>query len=257
MQLSKHNITPVPVVDYTLAAVQSPLLLATWKSKLKSHPDQDFAQYVTHGIEFGFRIGAKGVLQACSTPRNMPSATRHGDIVDAYLQDELAKGNMLGPFPPTSAPNIHINRIGVIPKKHQAGKWRIITDLSFPEENSVNDMIGPSLCSLSYITVQQVAQQAMLLGRGALLAKIDIKAAYRLVPVSPADRQWVSIKWNDQVYVDAMLPFGLRSTPKIFTAVADALEWCVAVQGVENVSHYLDDFTVMGPQTQRFVLEIY
>ena len=80
---------------------------------------------------------------------------------------ELAKNNMLGPQPFSwnSLPNIHINRIGVISKKYQVEKWRFITDLSFPEGNSVNDMIDPSLCSLPYTTVNQVAQEAMRLGR--------------------------------------------------------------------------------------------
>ena len=91
----------------------------------------------------------------------MGSALQNEKVVDAYLQDELAKNNMLGPFTLNSLPNIHINRIGVIPKKHQVGKWQLITDLSFPEGNSVNDMIDPALCSLSYITVNQVAQEAM------------------------------------------------------------------------------------------------
>ena len=44
-----------------------------------------------------------------------------------------------------------------------------------------------------------------------------------------------------------MLPFGLRSAPKIFTAVADALEWCIHQRGVDGIFHYLDDFLVMGP----------
>ena len=48
-------------------------------------------------------------------------------------------------------------------------------------------------------------------------------------------------------YVDAMLPFGLRSAPKIFTAVADAIEWCVRQRGVSYPEHYLDDFITYGP----------
>ena len=29
--------------------------------------------------------------------------------------------------------------------------------------------------------------------------------------------------------------------PKLFNAVADALEWCVARQGIQHIYHYLDD----------------
>ena len=39
------------------------------------------------------------------------------------------------------------------------------------------------------------------------------------------------------------LPFGLQSTLKILTALADAAEWMVR-QGVEFFIHYLDDFLV-------------
>ena len=99
---------------------------------------------------------------------------------------------MLGPFTGNNAHNIHINKIGVIPKNYHMGKWRLITDLSFPKGNSVNDMIDPALCSLSYITVNLVAQEAMQLGR--VHAKMDIKSAYRLIPVHPVDRQWLSIE---------------------------------------------------------------
>ena len=42
-------------------------------------------------------------------------------------------------------------------------------------------------------------------------------------------------------------PFSLRSAPKIFTAVADALQWALLNNGVTIVDHYLDDFITMGP----------
>ena len=87
----------------------------------------------------------------------------------------------------------------------------------------------------------------MQLGNASLLAKIDIKSAYRLIPVHPSDRTMLGMQWNGNLYVDCMLPFGLCSAPKIFNVVADALEWCIAQKGVHHIFHYLDDFLVMGP----------
>ena len=49
------------------------------------------------------------------------------------------------------------------------------------------------------------------------------------------------------LYVDTALPFGLRSPPKIFTAVADTMEWMAKQEGIRFIIHYLDDFLVMGP----------
>ena len=54
------------------------------------------------------------------------------------------------------------------------------------------------------------------------------------------------MQWQDKNYVDGMLPFGLRSAPKIFTAMADALEWCIHKAGVTYIYHYLDDFAILG-----------
>ena len=52
--------------------------------------------------------------------------------------------------------------------------------------------------------------------------------------------------WKERIYIDTALPFGLRSAPKIFNSVADALEWVMRARGVRNVAHYLDDYIVMG-----------
>ena len=45
--------------------------------------------------------------------------------------------------------------------------------------------------------------------------------------------------------MDTTLPFGLRSIPKIFMAVADAVEWITRADGVDFLVHYLDNFLVM------------
>jgi len=47
---------------------------------------------------------------------------------------------------------------------------------------------------------------------------------------------------NNTTYTDLALPFGLCSAPKIFSAVADALQWILVKKGITNLLHYLDDF---------------
>ena len=246
---SSETRAPSTSIDARLASISSPLNIKAWSKFLSTHPDKDFRDYILQGIQYGFHIGtftAKVTVPLEAARSNMHSTKNHPEVIDEYVQQELHQGNFLGPFPPHTAPVVHINRFGVIPKKHQPGKWRLITDLSFPEGASVNSTIDTKLCSLKYITVEEVAKQAVALGRGSLIAKIDIKSAYRLVPVAPRDRHLLGMKWRGNIYVDGMLPFGLRSAPKIFTALADALEWCIAKAGVEVVYHYLDDFAVLG-----------
>ena len=67
------------------------------------------------------------------------------------------------------------------------------------------------------------------------------------MPVHPSDRPLLVVLWDGAYYIDEALPFGLRSASKIFTAVADALQWVMATKGVSAVDHYLDDYNTMGP----------
>ena len=174
------------------------------------------------------------------------SEPQNSAVVDAYISKELEQGRMVHIPDPSVLPWFHTSPFGVIPKKHKPGKWRLIVDLSAPEGHSVNDFISKELCSLSYISVDDVARAVLQLGKGSLLAKADIKEAYRMVPVYPEDRLLLGVVWEGQLYLDKVLPFGLRSAPLIFSAVGDAIEWITRQKGVELVFHYVDDFIVVG-----------
>ena len=106
----------------------------------------------------------------------------------------------------------------------------------------VNNGISRDLTSVKYPYFYQSARLIMEAGVGAELSKIDIKDAYCIVPVHPDDCLLLGMKWQGQYFLDIHLPFGLRSAPKIFTAVADALQWILIHQGVPTNIHYLDDF---------------
>ena len=43
-----------------------------------------------------------------------------------------------------------------------------------------------------------------MLSQGALIAKLDIESAYRIVPVHPDDRSLLGIQWKGATYIDAM-----------------------------------------------------
>ena len=242
-------------VHEKLLGIHTPLVVAHWESMLASHPDREYVDYLIKGIRDGFRVGYQrvvGIEQSLSSARkNLQSAEENPQVVEQYLSTELERGVVLGPFQREEFPNVHVNRFGVIPKSYQPGKWRLIVDLSHPEGRSINDGISSSHCSLQYVRVDDVVEQLLQLGPGALMAKLDVKSAYRIVPVHPDDRALLGMQWQDKVYVDAALPFGLRSAPKIFTALADAVEWIARQHGTRFLWHYLDDFFTCGPIHSR------
>ena len=74
----------------------------------------------------------------------MVSVHIHPAVLTEYLEKELRLGRMLGPFEIHHFPHhmhvkLVVNRFGVIPNGHNTRKRRLITDLSFPEDDSVND----------------------------------------------------------------------------------------------------------------------
>ena len=229
-----------------LASIVTPLQAEKWSELLGSHPDHSLVEYILQGLQQGFHIGYQrgGKLQAIK--KNMLSALEHPEVVEKYLQEECRMGRVLGPFDPEELPGLHISKFGVIPKSNQPGKWRLILDLSSPKGASVNDGIQKELCSLQYVKIDEVVEAILGLGTGTELAKMDVKSAYRIVPVHPEDRPLLGMKWQGKVFVDAALPFGLRSAPKIFNALADAAQWIIKEMGALYLWHYLDDFITIG-----------
>ena len=201
------------------------------------------------GIRHGFPLGFSPSQKLKSAKYNKPSAAQHLSVVDQYLANEVSLGRVAGPFTVPPYQNLHISSFGVIPKRGQPGKWRLIVDLSSPGGGaSVNNGIDPHEFTLHYITVDQVIRQVSRLGPGALMAKFDVEAAYRNVPVHPSHRVLLGMKWRDQFYVDLVLPFGLRSAPFIFNSIADMVEWILVTSyQIPDLLHYLDDFITAEP----------
>ena len=139
-------------------------------------------------------------------------------------------------------PGIHTSPLGVIRKKNKPSKWRLIVDLSSPAGFSINDGILQEHSSLRYTSLDHLASLVNSVGRGTLLVKAGIKEAYRMIPIHPHDQYLLGVQWNGHYYIDRMLPFGLCSAPKIFSAVADGLQWILTQYGITHLLHYLDDF---------------
>ena len=198
------------------------------------------------GLSQGFRIGCNmPTSKLVSRHKKYHSALEHPAAVDEHILSELVAGRLLGPLPPPQKALVHTSPIGIIPKPHQPEQWRMITDLSCPQSFSVNDGISPDLCSLRYASVDDAVAIILNLGRDMLLIKLDIKDAYRIIPVHPEVYPLLGISWRDQVYIDRALPFGLRSAPKLFNAVADFIAWILVKQDINHLLHYLDDFLLL------------
>ena len=123
----------------------TPLSPSEWEVALRNHLDQEFADYICTGIRHGFRIGFSRSKPLRSMASNIFSVTLHPKPIAEYLMNKLKLNRMLGSFNKDDKVfgSVHVNRFGIISKGYSTGKWRLITDLSYPSGSSVNDGIDP------------------------------------------------------------------------------------------------------------------
>ena len=242
-----------PLPRHTMDIV-SPVSISFWQEHLIHHPDRQFSKLILSGLDSGFPIGFDATSKLRPANANLISARNHPHVVSQYIQEELARNQIghVGSLETASSLGIQLSPLGAIPKKGKPDKWRLIMDLSSPDGFSVNDGISKEDCSFHYASVDLAVERIIQLGSGALMGKMDIQRAYRNIPVAPSDRRLLGLEWQSQVYVDKALPFGLRSAPVIFSAVADALAWIMSRRGVTWAIHYVDDFlTIGGPSSEE------
>ena len=56
---------------------------------------------------------------------------------------------MVGPLDESASALVHTSPLGLVPKPHQTGKWRLIVDLSYPQLRSMNASIGKDVASIT------------------------------------------------------------------------------------------------------------
>ena len=71
---------------------------------------------------------------------------------------------------------------------------------------------------------------------------LDVKGAFRLVPVRREDWHLQVFKWKGRFLFDKVLVFGCRTSPPIWRRVGSALEFIFAQLPNISVSHHVDDF---------------
>ena len=158
------------------------LVWTKWEEILTDHPDRWWARFLVEGIREGFRLGFSGKPESLrSNARNMKSADEHPQVVQEYLDREVAESRLwdVGSVEEAATMGVHCSPFSVIPKKGKPGKWRLILDLSAPEGFSVNDGIPKDLCSLGYMSVDDLVAQVLQIGRGAEMMSSRLTGMYQ------------------------------------------------------------------------------
>ena len=207
-------------------------------------------------IQFGFPLGYNGPITNTSEPINHQSANQFPNDISQFIAEEKAHGALIGPFNDSIFDQWqHVSPMMTRPKADPT-KRRIITDLSFPPQQSVNAYIKKN-CSTgedrvhSLPTVQNVVDHIQAMGPGVTLFTIDVNRAYKNFRACPLDWPLLNIMWPDetgrpQFYMDTAMPFGARLSSLHFQRVADFIVRALMREGI-TACMYLDDLIVIAP----------
>jgi hypothetical protein len=151
-----------------------------------------------------------------------------------------------------------LSPLGAVPKGEV--DWRTIHHLSHPRRGrhpSVNQGISDEYCAIKYASLANLFRKIAVArreGRDISLWKIDLADAYRHCVVATEDAYLLGCGLDGRVAVDTRLPFGCRSSPKLFNLFAEGLHWILEKHGF-SLDHYLDDFFGEDGRDGRMITE--
>jgi hypothetical protein len=231
--------------DQLLVKAPTPINVPVLVNWLKAYPVVKGRELLISGFTDGFKLGYKGPR----VPRDsvcLPSALQNSKATWAKLEKEMSLGRIVGPFDSRPLSTLQCSPIGLIPKS-QPGEWRLITHLSFPPGNSINDGIPDELISVKYASFDQAVGLVQEVGHMAYLAKCDIKSAFRLLPIYPGDFDLLGFKFDGKYFIDKCLPMGASISCSHFECFSSYLEFQVKANARSKfITHYLDDFLFVG-----------
>ena len=239
-QTLSQSLDPKPAFRPIPSSKPCNVNIELFEQLLSSHPDPDLVSYIIDGLKHGFDIGFTGSFSP-TLPKNHKSADENKKLIQDAINREIARGHTAGPFTHPPFPQTHCSPIGAAPKKD--GTVRLIMDLSQPHGSSINDDISKEDFPCEYTKFDDATNLLMEAGQGSLLCKLDVKHAYRLLPVRPDQWHHLCYFWDGKYYVDLVLPFGMRSSGAIFNQFASLIRWIIINHyKIPRIINYSDDF---------------
>lgn len=104
-----------------------------------------------------------------------------------------------------------------------------------------------SFSKVQYDTLDSIVSLVQFFGEGTLMAKSDIKDAFRIVPINPLEYHLLGFTSEKKFYC---LPMGASSSCKIFEELSQALVW-VNRYKASGISYILDDFFFIASSASR------
>jgi hypothetical protein len=185
--------------------------------------------------------------------KNSAAAMERQVEISELITQEVRLGRIKGPFLSPPFPSFLIHPLHAAPKGEGV---RLIHNLSSPEGTSVNDGISDEASSVSYPTLDQSVDAALALSESSnsppFMAKVDLKDAYRQIPLAPSEYPLLVFSWQGAFYYDTALVMGARSACAIFQRISNSISFSIRQRFPDvHILNYLDDFQIIARSRAR------
>ena len=177
----------------------------------------------------GFRLEFDSTPKQNKIPRQYQFNTKHSDVIDLEISTLLEKDVIKEVF---DISNHFISNIFLRPKPE--GKFRMIIDLSDLNENVTKH----------HFKMDHLETATDMMFPGAWLTSIDLKEAYYAIPLHEDDRKYICFQWNNRYFEFTCLPFGLSSTPWIYTKTLKPIYAEFHSRGFSGFGYIDDSFII-------------
>ena len=190
------------------------------------------------------------------TPNHFPHpATDIPRIWDA-IATEVKQGRMAGPLPPGSVQDAKVNGFMAVTKGD--GGRRQVGNLSSPEGSSFNDGIDDSDLKEWAVHMLQATEVSTMIaecGTACLISCLDVKAAYKSIPVSQRQRRLQVFQFMGKWFLDLRLVFGDRMACCFFDRFHSCILYFLVLSKIPLpdrwVGKCIDDVINISPATAR------
>jgi len=208
------------------------------------------SEFIVGVLREGYQIGFHGIPPTTHVPCNESTSLdrRKDQLIEDHIQELLQKEAIEEVQGPVIGKSF-FSRLFMVPK--QNGKWRPVIDLK-----RLNKYV-----KVPKFKMETISSVWTSLIPNNFCMSIDLTDAYFHVPVATASRKYLRILRNGRVYQFKALPFGLSSSPWIFTQVIGEVKKMVHKNNI-LMYNYLDDWLIQvttfnqGIKHMRFLLKL-
>jgi len=251
-QPSTSSIIPIQVhPDFSSALKHSPSSFKAnaWLRALYLHPDNTFVHRIIDGIIWGRSLNFTGDRLTPRLCKNRTKATIFATELNIKIEKERSSGFRSGPFKST----LPLFNLKCHPRsaalKNFSDKVRLVIDMSDPHDGSSVNANCPDV-ELHYVKLEHIGSVIKKLGRGTVVFKFDVVAAFKQIRLIIDD--WclqgeTFVQNNITCYdISTAANFGAKTSGYLWEEYGSALEFIFRWNlPIDALARYVDDFLAM------------